>query len=127
MKKIEPIESPELPAPVGAYSHAVRVGPHLYVSGQIGLDPQSGELAGESVEAQTKQVLDNLDAILRLAGADWSRVVKVEIYLKNLDDFATVNHLYGKRLSPYKPARQMMEVSRLPLDVKVEISCIAHM
>ncbi len=120
------IESSDLPAPVGPYSHAIAVGDLLFVSGQLGLDPQTGELAGDGVEAQTRQVLDNIEKILKLAGMDWSCVVKVEIYLKNLDDFATVNHLYGKRLSPFKPARQTMEVSRLPLDVKVEISCIAH-
>jgi 2-iminobutanoate/2-iminopropanoate deaminase len=127
MSEIEIIESPDLPQPAGAYSHAVRVGPLIYVSGQIGLNPKTGKLAGDDIESQTAQVLDNLEAVLRVAGTDFSRVVKVEIYLTDLENFATVNQLYSARLAPFKPARQTMEVSRLPLDVKIEISCIAHM
>ena len=126
MTKLESIESPELPRPVGAYSHAIKAGPLLYVSGQIGIDPKSGALAGDDIEVQTVQVLNNLEAVLKAAGADWSRVMKVEIYLADLEHFKIVNELYGKRLNPFRPARQLMEVSRLPLDVKVEISCIAH-
>lgn len=96
----------------------------LFVSGQVGKHPESGEIPA-TVELQAERVMDNLKGILTDAGMDFSHVVKTTIFLKDLNDFAAVNAIYGSRFSGNFPARETVEVSRLPLDVKVEISVIA--
>jgi len=122
MKKI--ITSSGAPAPIGPYSHAVMHGNMLFVSGQVGKHPVNGEIPAD-VAAQAEQVMNNLNAILTDAGMDFSNVVKTTIFLKDLNDFATVNGIYGSRFTGNFPARETVEVSRLPLDVKVEISVVA--
>jgi 2-iminobutanoate/2-iminopropanoate deaminase len=122
MKKI--ITSGNAPAPIGPYSHGVMHGNMLFISGQVGKHPATGEIP-ESVEQQAEQVMNNLQGILNEAGMDFSNVVKTTIFLKDLNDFATVNGVYGSRFTKDHPARETVEVSRLPLDVKVEISMIA--
>ncbi len=119
------IYSAQAPAPIGPYSQAIQAGNTLYVSGQIAIDPQTGALSTSGIEAETNLVMANLDAILKAAGYDFSDVVKCSIFLKNFNDFATVNAIYGTFFSSNPPARETVEVSRLPKDVNIEISCIA--
>jgi len=122
MKKI--ITSKNAPAPIGPYSHGVQHGNMLFVSGQVGKHPQTGEIPA-GVEAQAKQVMSNIGGILTDAGMDFSNIVKTTIFLKDLNHFGKVNEIYGSHFSGDFPARETVEVSRLPLDVLVEISVIA--
>ncbi|WP_162416535.1 RidA family protein [Cyclobacterium roseum] len=121
----EIIHSSEAPAPIGPYSQAVKINGMLFVSGQIALDAESGELINENITEETHAVMRNLEAILREGGSSFDKVVKCSIFIKNMDDFATVNEAYGQYFHQEPPARETVEVSRLPKDVKVEISCIA--
>ena len=126
MKKV--ILTPEAPAPIGPYSQAVQVGQQLFISGQIPLDPSTGELITGSIEEETTQVMKNLSAILSQAGGDWENVVKVSIFLTDMADFAAVNNIYGSYI-PEKsaPARETVAVAGLPKEVRVEISAIAFL
>ena len=99
----------------------------IFASGQIALDPQSGDLVEGDVGTQTKQVIENLKAVLESAGSSLAKVVKTTIYLKNMDDFARVNEVYGSYFAQSLPARSTVEVARLPKDVFVEIDCIASL
>jgi 2-iminobutanoate/2-iminopropanoate deaminase len=119
------INSPNAPAPIGPYSQAVRAAHTLYVSGQIALDAASGELIQGDIQAETHKVMENLQAILKQAGADFSHVVKCSIFVKSMDDFQAINEVYGGYFAEVPPARETVEVSRLPKNVNVEISCIA--
>ena len=112
------------PRAIGPYSQAVRVGQFVFVSGCLGLDPQTGALR-DGLDAQTNQSLDNMGAILNSIGLDYSHVVKTTVFLKDLDDFARVNELYGNVFKDAAPARSCVEVSRLPKKALVEIECIA--
>ncbi|MEN9835314.1 MAG: hypothetical protein RL011_1507 [Pseudomonadota bacterium] len=114
------------PAAIGPYSQAVRAGSLLYVSGQIPLDPKTGELAGSDIESQTRRVLDNLSAILTAGGSGLEHVVKTTIYLQDMQQFQKVNEIYGSYFKPPYPARATVEVARLPRNVQVEIDCIAQ-
>ncbi|KPQ15080.1 MAG: RidA family protein [Cyclobacteriaceae bacterium] len=115
----------EAPAPIGPYSQAVLAGNTLYVSGQIPLDAESGELINENITEETHAVMKNLEAVLRAAGFGFSDVVKCSIFIKSMDDFATINDAYGQYFKTNPPARETVEVSKLPKNVNVEISCIA--
>lgn len=118
--------APGAPVPVGAYSQAVQVGSTLYLAGQIGLDPSSGALVEGGVEMQTKQVLANIDAVLRFAGSAPDRIAMTTIFLANISDAKLVNELYGAFVNPAAaPARQTLAVKDLPLGALVEISVIA--
>jgi|TARA_B110000483_G_C18018892_1_gene474186 2-iminobutanoate/2-iminopropanoate deaminase len=123
MKKI--INSNQAPAPIGPYSQAVLAKSVLYCSGQIAMDPKSGALITETLEKETDQVLRNLGAVLIEAGMNYSNVVKCSIFLNSMNDFAAVNEIYGKYFSEFPPARETVEVSKLPKGVNVEISAIA--
>ena len=123
MKKI--IHTPKAPAPIGPYSQAVQVGDFLYISGQIPIDPATGELVAGSIEAEAQQVMKNLEAILAAAGMTFFQVVKTSIFLQNMDDFAAVNAVYGSFFSGEYPARETVAVAGLPKGVRVEISVIA--
>lgn len=126
MAKRSVISTDEAPAVIGPYSQAIQAGNLLFCSGQIALDPKSGEVVGgDDAGAQTKQVLDNLDAVLHEGGAGWHSVVKTTIYLKDMGDFAAVNEVYGERFGADAPARATVEVSGLPKGVLVEIDAIA--
>ncbi|MCU0446091.1 MAG: RidA family protein [Microscillaceae bacterium] len=118
------INSNNAPQPIGPYSQAILIDRFLFISGQVCSDA-SGNFHNGSVEEETHQVMSNLKAILTEAGMDFSNVVKTTIFLKNMDDFQTVNHAYGSYFKKNPPARETVEVSRLPKDVKVEISMIA--
>jgi len=119
------IKSEQAPAPIGPYSQAVRTGNMLFVSGQIALNPSTGEMENKDLVSEASQVMKNLNAILNEAGFTWEEVVKSTIFLKDLNDFGTVNTLYGEFFKANPPARETVEVARLPKDARVEISVIA--
>lgn len=119
------ITSEKAPAPIGPYSQAVKINRFVYVSGQIGLDPESGQMADDDITAETHQVMKNLGNILKEADLDYSNIIKCSIFVKNMDDFTAVNEAYGSYFDENPPARETVEVSRLPKDVNIEISCIA--
>ncbi|WP_291777969.1 RidA family protein [Cecembia sp.] len=121
----EIIFSKEAPAPIGPYSQAVKAGNILYVSGQIPLDALTGELINENITEETHAVMKNLEAVLREAGFGFEEVVKCTIFIKDMGQFTTINEAYGQYFKTNPPARETVEVSRLPKDVNVEISCIA--
>lgn len=121
---IEPISTDDAPAAIGPYSQAIRAGDLIFVSGQIPLIPESGQLITGSIEKQTHQVLQNMKAILTAAGADFGQVVRTTIFLKDLSHFNQVNEVYGSYFKPPYPARACVEVSKLPKDVDVEIDAI---
>jgi 2-iminobutanoate/2-iminopropanoate deaminase len=119
------INSSQAPAPIGPYSQATLANGTLYVSGQIALDAESGNLINDSIENETHKVMQNLQAILAEAGMDFSHVLKCTIFVKDLNNFGKINEIYGSYFTSNPPARETVEVSRLPKDVNVEISCIA--
>ncbi len=119
------IYSASAPEPIGPYSQAIQAGNMLFISGQIAIQKSTGNLITENVEAETKQVMENLFEVLKAAGMDFSNVVKTSIFLKDMNNFPKVNELYGQHFKENPPARETVEVSRLPKDVNVEISCIA--
>jgi len=125
MKEI--IHTDKAPAAIGPYSQAVKVtgGNLVFCSGQLGINPQTGELAGDSVEAQCKQVMENMAAVLQAAGGDMSYIVKANIYLADMGDFAAVNEIYASYFKSDYPARAAVAVKTLPKEVKVEIEAIA--
>ncbi|ANW96505.1 reactive intermediate/imine deaminase [Wenyingzhuangia fucanilytica] len=126
MKKI--YQTVNAPAPVGPYNQAVSVHGILYVSGQIAIDPKTGEFVTDNIQSETNQVMKNIQAILLEAGATFENVVKASIFLANMDDFADVNKVYASYFNEITaPARECVEVSKLPKNVSVEISVIAHL
>lgn len=118
------IKTSNAPAPIGPYSQAVKAGDTLYISGQICIDPASGELRNADIREETKQVMENLENILREAGMDFSHVIKTTIFLTNMNDFPIVNEIYGKHFKSDFPARETVAVAALPKFVNVEISMI---
>ncbi len=124
MKKI--IHSKRAPEPIGPYSQAIQLDNLIFTSGQVAIDPETGNLINGDVKIQTKRVLENLRAVLEEAGASLDTVVKTTIYLKQMDDFAVVNEIYAGYFNRSLPARSTIEVARLPKDVLIEIDCIAH-
>ena len=122
------IRTDKAPAPVGPYNQAIATsGKMLFVAGQVPLDPRSGSIVGDGdIEAQTKQVMTNIEAILTEAGATWNNVVKTSVFLTDLANFGAMNQVYAQYFAEETaPARACVEVSRLPKDVLVEIECIA--
>lgn len=113
------------PAAIGPYSQAIISGGFVFTSGQIPVDPKSGEIAGSDVTAQAEQVMANLGAVLAAAGSDFSRVVKATCFLATMDDFAAFNSVYGKYMTG-KPARSCVAVKTLPKNVLCEVECIAE-
>jgi len=120
----EIIATEKAPKAVGPYSQAVRFANLVFVSGQIPLDPKSGEIVGEDIEVQAKQVLENLKAIVEASGMGLENVLKCTCFLKNMEHFARFNSIYNTYFANVLPARETVEVSRLPKDVLVEISAI---
>jgi len=123
MKKI--ISTSEAPGAIGPYSQAVRSGSFLFCSGQIPLDPKSGQIVSGDITAQTRRVMDNIGAILRAEGLTFGSVIKTTIFLTNLGDFQAVNEVYGSYFKQDPPARSTVQVSALPKGVNVEIEAIA--
>jgi len=123
MKQI--IQTPDAPAAIGPYAQAVVCNGMVYCSGQIPLDPQTMQFVSDEVGEQTMQVMKNLRAVLNAAGTDFPNVVKCSIFLSSMDDFASVNEVYGTFFPENPPARETVAVRTLPKNAKVEISCIA--
>ena len=122
------ISTTAAPAAIGPYSQAVHIGNLLYTSGQVALDPATGNLVPGGIEAQTTRVLENLKAVLAAAGLDFAHVVKTPVFLKDMSDFAAMNTLYAQSFAPegvVPPARSTVQVAALPKDALVEIECIA--
>ena len=119
------IYTDDAPEPIGPYSQAVYINGMLFISGQIPLDPFSGTMIKDGIAEETQQVMENLNAILLAAEMDFSNVVKCSIFLTDMHDFPKVNEVYGKYFTNNPPARETVEVSMLPKNANVEISCIA--
>lgn len=119
------INTPDAPAPIGPYNQAVLSGNTLYISGQICIDPPTGELKNKDIREETRQVMKNLEAILTKAGMNFTNVVKTTIFITDMKQFATVNEEYGKFFGADAPARETVQVAALPKFVNVEISMIA--
>lgn len=121
---IKTVSTDKAPAAVGPYSQALEVNGFVFCSGQIGIDPKTGNLV-DGFENQVRQVLSNLKAVLIEAGSDFSHVVKTTVYIKNMNDYPLFNKIYGEYFKKHKPARATVEVSRLPKDCLIEIEAIA--
>lgn len=119
------VYSADAPEPIGPYSQAIQAGNMLFISGQIAIQKSSGNILNPDIQVETKQVMENIRHILKAAGMDFSNVVKSSIFLKDMNNFPKVNEIYGQFFQQQPPARETVEVSRLPKDVNVEISCIA--
>jgi 2-iminobutanoate/2-iminopropanoate deaminase len=113
------------PKPIGPYSQAIRANGFLYVSGQVALDPKTGEMGGADIKRQTERTLENVKGILEAAGSNLQHVVKTTVFLKDMNDFAAMNEVYGKYFTLAPPARSTVQVARLPKDALVEIEVIA--
>lgn len=124
MKKIE---TKEAPGAVGPYSQGIETEKFLYISGQLPVDPKTGQMVEMEIKAQTDRVIENLKAVLRAAGSDLSQVVRCDVFLADMNDFKDLNEVYASKfVTDPKPARQAVQVGQLPLDAMVEISCIAY-
>ena len=121
----ERIKTHDAPAAIGPYCQGLLVGDTLYVSGQIALDPKTGEMVEGDVQDETAQILDNVGAVLRAADMDFAHVVQVTLFLRDMADYATVNEVDARYFSGATPAREALEVGKLPREACVEISCIA--
>jgi len=119
------VSTPNAPAAIGPYSQGIRLGNLLFCSGCIPLDPSTMQIVSGGVEAQTEQVLKNLKAVVEAGGSELGKVVKITVFLKSMNDFATVNEIYAKFFGNHTPARSAVEVARLPKDALIEIECIA--
>lgn len=124
--KLQTVHSEHAPAAIGPYSQAVRAGDLLFCSGQIALDPKTGQLVGTTAADQAEQVMKNLDAVLKAGGTGFERVIRTTIFLVSMNDFAAVNEVYGRRFPSHKPARATVAVKELPKGALVEIDCIAY-
>ncbi len=119
------VNTDQAPAAIGPYSQAVKVGEMVFVSGQIPIDPATGDIVQGDIKAQTRQVLTNLKAVLKAAGSSLEKAVKTTVYITNMDEFSQVNEVYSEFFTDQPPARACVEVSRLPKGVAVEIDAIA--
>jgi len=123
--KTEVIQTPEAPKAIGPYVQAARAGSFLFLAGQVGIDPATGQVVEGGIQEQTNQVLKNLSAVLRAANSSLEKVVKTTVYLTDLNEFQPMNEVYAQYFSDWKPARATVQVSRLPLGAKVEIDAVA--
>jgi 2-iminobutanoate/2-iminopropanoate deaminase len=121
----EIIQTSAAPSPIGPYSQAIRANGFVFVSGQIPVRPDSGEVVGCEIQTQTRQVMQNIEAILRAAGTGFDKVVKTTVFLSNLDDFSGFNQVYEEYFGEAKPARATVQAARLPKEVLLEIEAIA--
>jgi 2-iminobutanoate/2-iminopropanoate deaminase len=121
----ESVSTDNAPGAIGPYSQAIKVNGMVFCSGQIPIDPTTGEFVSDAVAEQTDQVLRNLSEVLKAAGTSLDNVVKTTVFLSSMDDFAEMNEVYGRFFSENKPARATVQAARLPRDAKVEIDCIA--
>src|SRR5689334_5721462 len=124
---MQPVSTPHAPGAIGPYSQAIRAGDFLFASGQIPIDPATGQLVSGGIVEQTHQVLKNLGAVLTAAGATYSQVVKTTVYLADMGEFSAMNEIYGTYFAPPAPARATVQAARLPRDVRVEIDLVAYL
>ncbi|TYQ15172.1 UNVERIFIED_CONTAM: endoribonuclease L-PSP [Acetivibrio alkalicellulosi] len=122
---IQSISTENAPKAIGPYSQAVKVGNFIFTSGQIPIDPKTGDVVSGDIEQQTRQVMENLKGVLNQSGIGFENIVKTTVYIKNMDDFLSINKIYAQYFKEPYPARSCVEVSRLPKDVKIEIEAIA--
>lgn len=125
MAELTAVHTDHAPGAIGPYSQAIITGNMVFTAGQIALDPASAEIVGDDITAQTERVMKNLAAVLEEAGASLQSVVKTTVFLKDMNDFAAMNEVYGRHMAPHKPARSAVEAARLPKDVLVEIEAVA--
>jgi 2-iminobutanoate/2-iminopropanoate deaminase len=123
----EVVATKDAPQAIGPYSQAIKAGGFLFSSGQIAIDPASGQVIEGDVAAHTERVLKNIAAILKAGGLSMQRVVKTTVFLKSMSDFGVMNEIYGKHFGDHRPARSTVEVARLPKDVLVEIDVVAEL
>ncbi len=123
---MQSIRTDDAPKAIGPYSQGIVYKDLLFLSGQIGLNPKTGVIEAATIEGQTRQVIRNIEAVLAAVGSDLSRVLKVTVYLTNIDEFSTFNKIYGEFFGEMPPARSTVEVSKLPRDAKVEVDVIAY-
>ncbi len=121
----ECIETKKAPAAIGPYSQGIKAGQLIFTSGQLPMDPTTGELVGGGMEEQAERALENMKAVLESAGASMGGVVKVTVFLKDMGDFADMNQVYSKYFSENPPARSCVQVTKLPKDVRIEIEAVA--
>lgn len=121
----EAVVTPNAPRPIGPYSQCIKANGFIFISGQVGIDPVTGNVIAGGIEQQTEQTMKNLSAILQAAGSGWDKVVKTTVFLKNMSEFGQMNEVYGKFCKSAPPARSTVEAARLPKDVSVEIDVIA--
>jgi 2-iminobutanoate/2-iminopropanoate deaminase len=119
------VSAPNAAKPIGPYSPGIRAGNLLFLSGQVGFDPSTGELVGHDISAQTDQVMRNIGALLKAAGTDFAHVVRTTVFLADMDEFAKMNEVYARYVVDPPPARSTVQVARLPRDARVEIDVIA--
>ena len=127
MSTLKAVSTPNAPGAIGPYSQGLRAGDFLFLSGQIGLDPATGEIVAGGVVEQTHQVLKNLGAVLTAGGASYAHVTKTTVYLQDMADFAAMNEVYGGYFSAPAPARATIQAAGLPRGVRVEIDVIAYL
>jgi 2-iminobutanoate/2-iminopropanoate deaminase len=120
-----PVSTERGPKPIGPYSQAIKANGFVYLSGQVALDPKTGEMVGSDIRQQTERVLENIKGILEAAGANLHHVVKTTVFLKDMNDFSAMNEVYARYFTSAPPARSTVQVSRLPKDALVEIEVIA--
>ena len=126
MVEIKKIETKEAPGAVGPYSQGTEIERFIFVSGQLPVDPKTGQLVERNIKVQTDRVIENIRAVLKAAGLDLSRVLRCDVFLKDMNDFKEMNEIYASKFTTEpRPARQAVQVAKLPLDALVEISCIA--
>jgi 2-iminobutanoate/2-iminopropanoate deaminase len=121
----EVVSTDEAPGAIGPYSQAIKAGGMVFCSGQIPIDPATGQFVSDDVAEQTEQVFKNLEAVLKAAGCTFANVVKTTVFLADMNDFAAMNEVYSRFFTDNKPARATVQAARLPRDSKVEIECIA--
>jgi 2-iminobutanoate/2-iminopropanoate deaminase len=125
--RMKKIETKEAPGAVGPYSQGIETEKFLYISGQLPVDPKTGQMVEMEIKVQTDRVIENLKAVLEAAGSDLSQVVRCDVFLADMNDFRDMNEVYASKfVTDPKPARQAVQVGRLPLDAMIEISCIAY-
>lgn len=125
MADLRTIQTDQAPAAIGPYSQAIVAGGMVFTAGQIPLDPRTGEMADGGIEEQTEQVMRNLSAVLEAAGASLGSVVKTTVFVRDMEEFAAMNAVYGRFFGEHRPARSTVQAARLPRDARVEIEAVA--